>query len=77
MCPKPSNVHPCFLVGTQKFDFTVDEGKGLLNPSREKKLRQQLLCDPGWCVQNKWDDKIQRENNTLNQNTTQQGLKYW
>ena len=49
-------------------DFTVDEGKGRLNSSRDKKLRQapqkeggEILCDPGWCVhksgvQNKWDD---------------------
>ena len=47
-----------------KFDFTVDEGKERLNPSREKKLRQapqkeggEILCgvtfllgDPGWYV---------------------------
>ena len=53
-------------LGYTKFDFTVDEGKGRLNPSRDKKLRQApqkeggekqtnscvalLLCDPGWCV---------------------------
>ena len=45
-----------------KVDFTVDEGKGRLNPSREKKDGKQrrrkveksyvnfLLCDPSWCV---------------------------
>ena len=54
-----------------KIDFTVDEGLGRLNPSRDRTLRQApqkveiscvafLLCDPGWCVhksdvQNKWD----------------------
>ena len=26
-----------FVVGTQKFDFAVDEGKGVLNPSQGKK----------------------------------------
>ena len=38
--------------GYTKFDFTVDEGKGRLNPSRDKKVRQapqkeggeRLLC---------------------------------
>ena len=47
-----------------KFDFTVDEGKEWLNPSREKnqgmhrrkKMDEKscvtfLLCDPGWYVQ--------------------------
>ena len=40
----------------KKIDFTVDEGKGRLDPSRDKKLRQApqkegfLLCDSGWCV---------------------------
>ena len=29
-----------FVMGTQKFDFTVDEGTGVLNPSRDKKERQ-------------------------------------
>ena len=46
-----------------KFDFTVDEGKEWLNPSREKnegthrrkKVDEKscvtfLLCDPGWYV---------------------------
>ena len=45
-----------------KIDFTLDEGKGRLNPSRDKnegKHRRRkvekswvtfLLCDPGWCV---------------------------
>ena len=42
-----------------KSDFTVDEGKERLDPSRNKKIRQActaeesvtfLLCDPGWCV---------------------------
>ena len=45
-----------------KFDFTVDEGKGRLNPSRDKNEGKHhrskvdkscatfLLCDPGWCV---------------------------
>ena len=55
-----------------QFDFTVVEGKGRLNPSRDKKLRQAPqfhLCDLGWCVhilfrkvwsdvQNKWDANI-------------------
>ena len=57
------------ICGYTKFVFTVDERKGRLNPSREKnegKHRRRkvdekscatfLLCDPGWCVQNKWDD---------------------
>ena len=49
--------------GYTYFDFTVDEGKGRLNRSRDKKLRQVsqkeggekdnscvafLLCDPRW-----------------------------
>ena len=46
----------------KKSDFTVDEGKGGLNPSRDKnqgKHRRRkvekscvafVLCDPGWCV---------------------------
>ena len=43
-----------------KFDSTVDEGKGRLIPSRDKKLRQapqkeggEILCDlpPGRCIQ--------------------------
>ena len=47
-----------------KFDFTVDEGKERLNPSREKnkgmhrrgKVDEKscatfLLCDPGWYIQ--------------------------
>ena len=50
------------IRGRTKFDFTVDEGKGRLNPSRDKsqgKYRRRkvekscvtfLLCDPGWCV---------------------------
>ena len=50
------------IRGYTKFDFTVDEGKGRLNPSRDKnegKHRRRkvekswvtfLLCDPGWCV---------------------------
>ena len=34
-----------------KTDFTIDEGKGRLNPSREKKACVTfLLCDPDWCV---------------------------
>ena len=28
-----------YFVSTQKFDFTVDEGKERLNPSREKKIK--------------------------------------
>ena len=49
--------------GYTKFDLTVDEGKGRLNLSRDRKLRHApqkkkkknsgvafLLCDPGWCV---------------------------
>ena len=28
------------IRGYTKFDFAVDEGKGRLNPSRDKKLRQ-------------------------------------
>ena len=45
-----------YVVGTQIFDSTVDEGNGRLNPSRDKKVRQSsqkkgfLLCDSGWCV---------------------------
>ena len=51
------------LVGMYpKFDFTVDEGEGRLDPSRDKnqgKHRRRkvekscvifLLCDLGWCV---------------------------
>ena len=47
-----------------EFDFTVDEGKERLNPSREKnkgmhrrrKVDEKscvafLLCDPGWYIQ--------------------------
>ena len=50
------------IVSTQNFDFTVDEGKERLNPSREKNEGTHrgkkvdgkscvtfLLCDPGWC----------------------------
>ena len=46
-----------------KFDFTVDEEKGRLDPSRDKNQGKHhrrkvdeipcvtfLLCDPGWCV---------------------------
>ena len=57
------------LRGYTKFDFTVDEGKGRLNISREKSLGKHrsrrkveiscmtfLLCDPGWCV-HKFDDQ--------------------
>ena len=57
----------CRLIrGYTKFDFTVDEGKRRLHPSRDK-IKDQgthrrrkvdekkscvtfLLCDPGWCV---------------------------
>ena len=56
--------------GHTKFGFTVDQGKGRLNPSRDKssgkhrrrKVGGEILCDPGWCVhnvsdvQNEWDD---------------------
>ena len=50
------------MLWVHKFDFTVDEGKELPNPSRDKKLRQApqreggqeispcvafLLCDSG------------------------------
>ena len=45
------------LRGYTKSDFTVDEEKGRLNPSRDQKLRQaprkeggEILCDPAWCV---------------------------
>ena len=50
------------FYGYTKFDFTVDEGKERLNPSREKnegnhrrrKVEKScltiLLCDPGWYV---------------------------
>ena len=50
------------IDGYTTFDFTVDEGKGWLNISRERnegKRRRRnmekscatfLLCDPGWCV---------------------------
>ena len=51
------------LHGCTKFHFTVGEGEGRLNPSRDKiegKHRRRkvdakscatfLLCDPGWCV---------------------------
>ena len=50
------------IRGYTNFDLTVDEGKGRLNPSREKnegKHRRRkvekscvtfLLSDPGWCV---------------------------
>ena len=49
------------------FDFTVDEGKKRLNPSRtsQRKVEKScvifLLCDPGWYVckpyaQNKWEE---------------------
>ena len=51
------------IVRTQKFDFTVDEGKKWLNPSREKNYGNHrrrkadeksgvtfLLCDSGWYV---------------------------
>ena len=47
-----------------KFDFTIDEGKERLNPSREKNSGKQrkwkvdvkscvtfLLCYPDWCAQ--------------------------
>ena len=49
-------------IHTQNSTFTVDEGNGRLNPSREKnsgKHRKSkveksfatfLMCDPGWCV---------------------------
>ena len=45
-----------------QFDLTVDEGKGRMNPSRDKNQGKHrrgkvekccvtfLLCDPGWCV---------------------------
>ena len=52
------------IVIIQKIDFTVDEGKEWLNPTREKNQgthrRREvgekscvtfLLCDPGWYVQ--------------------------
>ena len=58
-----------------KFDFTVDEGKEWLNPSREKnegKHRRKVdgkscvtffLCDPGWYVQ--WSPEwMGRKHNT-------------
>ena len=61
--------------GYTKFDFTVDKGKGRLNPSRDNNCKHSrrkvekscltfLMCDPGWCVhksdvQIKWDDNIQ------------------
>ena len=35
------------MRGYTKFDFTVDEGKGCLNPSREKTLRQALQKEDG------------------------------
>ena len=50
------------IRGYTKFEFTVDEGKGRLNPSHDKYYGKQrrkkvekscvtfLLCDPGWCV---------------------------
>ena len=50
-----------------KFDFTIDEGKEWLNPSREKNKGMHrrkeedekscvtfLLCDPGWYVERTW-----------------------
>ena len=50
-----------------KFDFTIDEGKERLNPSREKnegmrrrrkadeKSCMTFLCDPGWYTSNELD----------------------
>ena len=38
----PNEVENDYVVDTQKIDFTVEEGKGRLNPCRDKKLRQAL-----------------------------------
>ena len=50
------------IYGYTKFDFTADEGKGRLDPARDKKSGKHrkrkvkkscvtfLLYDPGWCV---------------------------
>ena len=56
----PTSSGERLIRGYTKFDFTVDEGKEWLDPSREKnegKHRRRkvgkscvtfLLCDPGW-----------------------------
>ena len=62
LTPCPTSGERLFRTYT-KFDFTVDERKGQLYLSREKKLGKNrrrkvekscetfLLCDPGWCIQ--------------------------
>ena len=58
----PNKWEERLIHGYTEFDLTVDEGKGRLNPSRDKnegKHRRRkvekscvifLLCDLGWCV---------------------------
>ena len=59
------------VVHKIKFDFTADEGKEWVNPSREKSLGTHrrnkvdekscvtfLLCDPGWYVQRTWMSRM-------------------
>ena len=60
-----------------KFDFTIDEGKGRLKPSRgknegkhrrrkvEKSCVTVLLCDPGWCVHKSDVQNKWDDNNTM------------
>ena len=69
------------IRGYAKFDFTVDEGKGRLNPSRdknkgkhrrskvdEKSCVTSLLCNPGWCV-HKSDVQNKWDDNTTHTHT--------
>ena len=77
-CPRSSGER--LNCGYAKFDFTVDEEKKRLNPSRgrnEGKHRRRkvdkswvtfLLCDPGWCV-HKSDVQNKRDGNTHNTHT--------
>ena len=41
-----------FIVGTQKFDVAVDEGKRVLNPSRDKKEKVST-AEGRWRIKSK------------------------
>ena len=74
----PDCVVMCNLINTHthtKFDFTVDEGKERLNPSREnnkgthrrRKVDEKSCVTPAgtpneFDVQNKWEEKTQTHN---------------
>ena len=73
-----------YVVGTQIFDSTVDEGNGRLNPSRDKKVRRApqkegfLLCDSGWCVHILTDRySLKSTINWMATNKQKQSPKWW